>query len=182
MSRASLPRMSLPRPNLPRMSLRRQNLPRPSLRQRAGLLSVVAPIVLAACSLLPGASLSPHDQTLRDLAVHQAQWVAKGISDYRISIERSCFCPQAVYDITVVGGIVTKVTNDGAPVAPAEVQGIPKTVTELFALVAGLPPQAKVSVDYDADFGYPSRISVDPIAEAVDDEYTINVRSFTPAS
>jgi len=146
------------------------------------LLAMAVPLLLAACSLLPGASLSPREQLLAEVARNQAIWVVKGPANYRMTIERQCFCPQAQYVITVADGVVTKVTRDGDPVGPAEVQGLPKTVPELFAVAAALPPEASATIEYDPDLGYPTRISVDPIANAIDDEYTIVVLSLTPTS
>lgn len=153
------------------------------MRHLASLAIVVAiAAAVTACSLLPGGSPSPRDLALRQLAANQAIWAQKGPASYSLTVERQCFCPSAQYDITVVDGVVTKVTHDGAAVQPAEVQGLPKAVPELFALVAGLPPDAGLTVDYDPIFGLPTIISVDPIANAVDDEYTIQVNNFKPAS
>lgn len=138
--------------------------------------------LLAACSLLPGASLSPRELALRQLAAQQATWQSKGLDDYVITIERQCFCPGGQFEITVVDGIVTGVTNDTLPVRPDEVQGLPKTVPELFAVVSGLPAEAAVTVSYDETFGFPALIEVDPIPNAIDDEYTLVVHGFRPAS
>jgi Family of unknown function (DUF6174) len=141
--------------------------------------ALALPLLLAACSFLPGASLSPRELALRALATRQSQWAAAELDDYVLTIERQCFCPETSYEITVTDGVVTKVTHGGAPAQPAEVQGLPKTVPELFALVAGQPPEAGLKVEYDADRGFPTRIEVDPIQNAIDDEYTILVKAFT---
>jgi len=146
------------------------------------LLALAVPLLLAACNLLPGAGLSGREQLLAEVARNQAIWLVKGPSSYRMTLERQCFCPEMQYVITVVDGTVTKITRDDEPVGPAEVQGLPKTVTELFAVAAALPPEARATIEFDPDLGYPTRISVDPIPEAVDDEYTILVLSLTPAS
>ena len=59
--------------------------------------------LLAACSLFPGASLSPREAALRALAQHQAQWASKQIDDYTFTITAQCFCPFTdPIDITVV--------------------------------------------------------------------------------
>jgi hypothetical protein len=144
--------------------------------------AIAITLAAAACSLLPGASPSAREIALRQLAVHQALWQQKGPASYVITVERQCFCPGAQYEITVTNGVVSKVAPDDAPVQPAEVQGLPKTVPELFAVVAGLPAEAAVTVSYDEQLGYPTLISVDPIPNAIDDEYTIVVHGFSPAS
>jgi hypothetical protein len=149
---------------------------------RLPLALLVIAVAIAACGLIPGASPSARDLALRQLAANQALWAQKGPANYSLTVERQCFCPSAQYDITVTNGVVSSVAHDGAPVRPAEVQGLPKTVPELFALVAGLPPTAGLEVDYDPDLGLPTRIDVDPIANAVDDEYSIVVLTFSPAS
>ena len=144
--------------------------------------AIVIVLAAAACSFFPGPTPSARDLALRQLALHQALWQQKGPASYVITVEQQCFCPGAEYEITVTNGIVSKVTHDGAPVRPAEVQGLPKTVPELFAVVAGLPAEAAVTVSYDEQLGYPTHISVDPIPNALDDESTIVVHGFTPAS
>lgn len=150
-------------------------------RTRLLLLGMTA--LLAACSYLPGASLSPRDAALRALADHQAQWLAKGITNYAFTVARQCFCPSNdPVDVSVVAGVATKVTRGGQPVAPLDVQGIPKTVPELFALVSAQPASAGMTVEWDATFGFPSSIQVDPIANALDDEFGIVVTNFRPAS
>jgi len=150
---------------------------------RTRLLLLGLTILLAACSYLPGASLSPRDAALRALAGHQAQWLARGISSYTFSVARQCFCPSTdPVDVTVVGGVVTTVTRAGQPVAPLDAQGIPKTVPELFAVVSAQPATAAMTVEWDTTFGFPTSIQVDPIANAVDDEFGIVVTNFRPAS
>lgn len=151
--------------------------------RRAPILLLGLTALLAACSLLPGASLSPREIALRTLAEHQARWQSKNIDDYSLSVTRQCFCPFTdPIDIVVVSGVVTGVTKAGQPVAPNEVQGIPKTVLELFAVVGAQGDAAALTVEWDATFGFPTSIQVDPIANAVDDEFGILVTNFRPAS
>ena len=139
--------------------------------------------LLAGCSLLPGASPSPRDAALRTLAEHEAQWQSKDIDDYSLSVTRQCFCPFTdPIDITVVDGAVTAVTKAGKPAAPNEVLGIPKTVLELFAVVAAQADAATLTVEWDATFGFPTNIQVDMIANAADDEFGILVTNFRPAT
>lgn len=139
-------------------------------------------VALSACNLVPGAraSLSPQELALQQLAANQALWLQKAPNDYVLTLERQCFCPSARYEITVRDGVVGMVTKDGVAVGPAEVQGLPKTVPELFALVAALPAGAAADVSYDPDLGFPTNISVDSVPNAVDDEYSILVHSLKP--
>lgn len=139
--------------------------------------------LLAGCSLIPGASLGPREERLQDLAEHQAAWIAKGVDDYSFSVERSCFCPpDGPYDVTVVNGVVTNVTRAGKPVRPDEARLVPKTVPELFAIVAAQVDAAKLTVGWDPAFGFPASISADPVANMADEEFGIVVTNFRPAS
>ncbi|MEO5703983.1 MAG: DUF6174 domain-containing protein [Candidatus Limnocylindrales bacterium] len=140
-------------------------------------------LLLSACSLLPGASQSPRDAALQALADHQAQWASKQIDDYTFTLTAQCFCPlNEPIDITVANGVVTSVTKAGEPVAPNEVQGLPKTAIELFVVVAAQAKAASLTVEWDPEFGFPSNIQVDSIANAIDDEFGYTVTNFRPAS
>lgn len=150
--------------------------------QRTTLLLFGLVTLLAGCSFLPGASLSPRDEALRSLAQRQAQWQSSQVDDYTISITRQCFCPATELEVTVVDGVVTAVTKGGEPAAPNDVAGLPKTVPELFALIAAQPDTAALTVEWDPTFGFPTNIQVDPIVNAIDDEFGILVTNFRPAS
>jgi hypothetical protein len=140
-------------------------------------------LLLSACSLLPGASQSPKDAALRALADHQAQWASKQVNDYTFTLTAQCFCPfNDPLDITVADGVVTHVTKAGQPVPPNDVTGLPKTVIELFAVVAAQANAASLTVEWDPAFGFPSSIQVDSIANAIDDEFGYTVTNFRPAS
>jgi hypothetical protein len=140
-------------------------------------------VLIAACSVLPGASLSPKESALRALAGHQAQWASKQVDDYTFTITGQCFCPfNDPIDVTVAKGVVTSVKRAGQPVQPNAVQGIPKTVTELFALVGAQGSAASLTVEWDPVFGFPTSIQVDSIANAIDDEFGYTITNFRPAS
>ena len=140
-------------------------------------------VLLAACSFLPGASLSPKESALRALAGHQAQWQSKQVDSYTFTISGQCFCPFTdPVDVTVADGVVTNVKRAGQPVQPNEVQGVPKTVPELFALVSAQAGAASVTVEWDPAFGFPTSIQVDSIANAIDDEFGYAITNFRPAS
>jgi Family of unknown function (DUF6174) len=139
--------------------------------------------LLAACSLFPGSTLSPKELALRALADHQAQWASKQIDDYTFTITAQCFCPFTdPIDVQVVDGVVVAVTKAGQAVQPNEVIGIPKTVTELFAVITAHADAATLSVEWDPGFGFPASIQVDSIANALDDEFGYTVTNFRPAS
>jgi hypothetical protein len=151
------------------------------MRPSALLVALFA--VLGACSLVPGATPSPRDLALRALAEHQAQWTARNVDDYTFTITRQCFCPMTdPIEVTVVDGVATQLTSNGQPVAVRDAQGIPKTIAEVFSVVAGAADAAALTVEWDPAFGFPTSIQVDSIQNAVDDEFGYLVTDFHPAS
>ena len=151
--------------------------------KRRPILLLGTSLIVAACSLLPGASLSPKQAALRALAGHQAEWASKQVDDYTLTITGQCFCPfNEPVDITVANGVATAVTRAGQPVPPNELLGVPKTVPDLFALVGAQTNAASLTVEWDPAFGFPTSIQVDSIANAIDDEFGYTVTNFRPAS
>ena len=150
------------------------------MRHLGALAAALAIALLAAgCSAVPLGTPSPQELWLKTLTEQRALWESKQISDYELSVTWTCFCPELpTYRITVQSGVVTKVTRDRQPVKPKEVATLPKTVPDLFAFLAGLKPEAHVDVAWDPVWGFPNRIDVDPIPNAVDDEYTIAAVGF----
>lgn len=56
------------------------------------------------------------------------------------------------------------------------------TVEDLFEVAQDAIETADhVDISYDPDLGYPTTVSVDQILEAVDDEFTWTIESFTAA-
>jgi hypothetical protein len=146
-------------------------------------LLVAVPILVTACSLVPGASVAPRVERLEALAAHQAQWSALDLADYSFSVIRHCFCPeQAPIDVTVVDGRVTALERAGAPVLPDDVRSTPTTVPGLFQVVADQADAFELTVTWDPVFGFPTRIDVDAIENMVDEEFSIEVTDFRPAS
>ncbi len=138
---------------------------------------ILAAFSLAACSLIPGTSPDPRAAALQSLAARQAQWAALAVADYEYDVVRQCFCPESRAHVTVRGGAFLSASRDGQPVPAEELRWLPTTIPGAFALIREVlttsDRDASVSVDYDAARGYPARIAVDPIPNAVDDEYTI---------
>ena len=146
-------------------------------------LALVA-FLVAACSVIPGASTSPSDETLKTLAEHQAQWQAKAVDDYAFTIARQCFCPSNdPIDITVVDGVIASAQKGGQPVQQADLAGLPTSIGDLFAIVAAeAVTAASIAVEWDPVFGFPASIQIDHVANAIDDEIGYTVTNFRPAS
>lgn len=107
-----------------------------------------------------------------NLEAARAAWAAAGITDYRLSYSRNCFC--------VIWGEVVVEVEDGSPV-PVQVGGledpsaapdrVPLTVEALHDEIASLIAREphRIVVTYGAD-GHPTIIGYDGSVSTVDDE------------
>ena len=121
-----------------------------------------------------------------ELDEHRRTWQESSVTDYSYRLERSCFCINfGPADVSVVDGEIVSVFRlfDSTSVALSEFD-IYETFDDLFARVdAALRDEAhSVSVIYDETYGFPSRIEIDYIKNAVDDEITLSVSQFVPRS
>ena len=121
---------------------------------------------------------TPADQTALDS--NRALWDSLGIRDYRLTTRQSCFCVfTEPVRVTVQNGVVTQ-TGDPFGFGEPPPDFAVFTVDDLFDRVRELIdlPAADLVVDYDPENGIPRSISVDQIALAIDDEFTITVENF----
>ena len=154
-------------------------------------------VLLAACgshtsSPTPSATASPSpsatasatiDGEIDTLDEARAVWATSGISSYRYTITRQCFCMEAYigpFTVRVRNGVSTVTrTSDGSEVDPLILELLPLSAEELFAFVEERQAQASFRVTYDQATGLPLSVWSDPIPEAADDELGIEVRDFT---
>lgn len=135
----------------------------------------LALLVLAACDSATG----PSERTT--LAQARARWAAQGGENYTVELTRSCECILAGRRmlVTVQNGSVASAEyfESGDPVAGAELSYVP-TVEDLFDLIedALAQPAAAFLATYDEQYGYPTRIEIDPSATTADDEVSWSVR------
>lgn len=110
----------------------------------------------------------------------RATWADAGIDTYTITIERMCFCPDVgPYEVSVEDGEAVSVTKDGedVPLDDESLATWPLTVEDLFAEVDDAERTADdVTVSYDATLGFPRKIFIDHIENAIDDEMSYVVR------
>jgi hypothetical protein len=108
-------------------------------------------------------------------------WQTHAIDSYRFDIERICFCIPGSYEVVVKGGQVTSVTaakGGSVPPGSEELKGFPLTVPDLFDEIERWASADSIEVEYDAELGFPTRISVDPMHNAIDEEVAFVVTKF----
>lgn len=112
-----------------------------------------------------------------DLAEAEQRWSDAGIEDYTYTLTWQCFCPE--------GGVPSVVDVQGGEVVGSTPE-LPEatTIAGLFDIVRDAiasDPEA-LDVTYDATLGYPTRLDVDPMANAMDEEYGFEAKDLTEAS
>ncbi|MEZ4588211.1 MAG: DUF6174 domain-containing protein [Gemmatimonadales bacterium] len=141
-------------------------------------LPLLALLTLAAA----GCVFGPNEQR-EELERARERWAAQGITLYSFTVHRSCFCPMLTVEVTVGEVAVERIDVDtGLPIAEQLIPLYPD-VPGLFAIIEREldRPAASLEVEYDPVRGYPTRIVVDPIRNAVDDEYSYLVTELEPA-
>lgn len=98
-------------------------------------------------------------------------------TDYTYRLEVLCFCPQVgPVDVTVRDGDVARaVVADGANHGQSVPEFLQLSINDVIDL-ANDPSAAKVDVIWPDGQDYPSVVSVDRIAQAVDDEVTYTIK------
>ena len=111
------------------------------------------------------------------LAEARARWAASGPGAYRMTLHRSCFCPEdyrGPFAVTVRNGTVASVEMAGRSL-PAD-RAV--TVDALFDLLAEAYAEDAelVRVTYDDALGYPTELYIDRSAQMADEEigYTVS--------
>src|SRR5689334_3283800 len=131
-------------------------------------------VALAACSPAAGS----------DFTSNRQKWNDKHVTHYRFTLAVICFCAfsdQMPLTIEVQDGkVVSMVNSQGQPVTNPEMLDTYTSIDKLFeildkALNGGAD---KVTVTYNSQYGYPESISIDYVAEAVDDEMAFEVSNF----
>jgi len=117
---------------------------------------------------------TPSDRTtlLNELERQFERWLDARPSSYQLTVSRLCLCDPGVPWISKVEGLVVLYSSgghqgDGRSTGPAL-----RTVTQLFteAERAARSDADEVEVAFDARFGYPTRIHIDPWRNSADDE------------
>ena len=144
------------------------------------LATLVFAFGLAACSTLTPATLGPVGPIADRANGQRAVWAAQNIRSYLFTIERQCFCPEEYrgpFDVTVIESAATLVTYQGGVAIADRVAELPKTMDAAFNLIL-VNAATEPEIVYDDRFGFPLRISLDPMKNAVDDEVTYLISNF----
>lgn len=102
-----------------------------------------------------------------ELSAAWQKWQSKGIDDYVITVRVSCFCVPTDAVRTVIRDDSTRrVTKGGRELSARRGH----SMDELFAMIRSASAEAdRVEVDYTRR-GVPKSITIDPIANAIDEE------------
>lgn len=150
------------------------------LRRRGAALALLMALVAAIAAVIvvasPGRAAPPDASHQADLDAARARWEDAGPASYTLEYRLLCLCVNGPFTVEVAAGAIVSATDaQGDPIDP----GLAATydVPALFEAVQEAidAPVDDLVVDYDVDLGYPARIAMDRIAEAVDDELTIEV-------
>ena len=151
------------------------------------LLLLVLALVLSACTGIANAGEPKSEvQQARD------KWEAANISHYRFNVHISCFCVFVENMPLVVevnnGEVVSMEYSTGNEIDPQLLELFNRyaTIDKLFdGLKSGFDfagddqgPADKVTVEYDATNGFPTKIDIDFVEEAIDDELYLSISGF----
>jgi Family of unknown function (DUF6174) len=119
---------------------------------------------LVACTAIPS--------TLEERSV----WTSKNFTSYTYTFQQSCFCPVEYLKamrLEVRNGALTsaKYLDSGLEV-PANFRPTTFKIEAFFDLIDSTQAKGGTveNLEFDPTFGYPTKMKLDPIPQAVDDE------------
>ena len=133
---------------------------------------------LAVWQLNEGHPSDP-EAVLAQAAHQESIWIGLSIDNYTLTLRRGCFCPPEItdgYTVTVSSSEPVRVERDG-DIVQLE-QFLPLTVEDLFDVVEDAAFADGLEIIYHGQWGFPIYIDVDPVANAVDEEYHYDVIDF----
>lgn len=134
--------------------------------------------VVAASNLLTACE-PDSNKVLENLNENRAKWESANIDTYQFEYSISCNCldEDTLLRLVVVnaGEVVSQTIIKSHVALPLD-QGRAESIAELFELIAYEESRAEsVTVEYDPDLGYPTKINVDIEKRIADDEYTLYI-------
>lgn len=153
----------------------------------AAVVLLVIVFVMAATVMLLGLPGTGDDrrQLLNELAASRETWTARRPDAFRYVVQRSCACPpedSARFVVTERPG--SRVAEFPVPVESASGEFLtspprPLWLGELFPLIEdAADSDAKVTVEYDAAYGFPRLLHIDGGAPGGPDSQTVTIRDF----
>ncbi len=140
---------------------------------------------ILALSVVPGCALVK-DPLQQDLDRARAKWEKANIDTYEYHLRVLCFCPPNVtfpVIIKVQNGVNLSVEYAQEPKEVTNNFFKPvDTIDKLFDVIQkAIDDEADtLVVEYDATYGYPLKIQIDPITDAIDEEIAYFVEAFIP--
>ena len=141
-------------------------------------LLIAASVALAGCN---GESddLPPGKLSMSNFKKNRSKWESLQVDDYQMHYRLACFCLDDATSqrlVKVTGNQLDSAVNADTNAALLGETYETLTIDELFGRIALEESRAdKLYVEYDATYGYPTKISVDGNEQMADDEYTITV-------
>jgi hypothetical protein len=140
---------------------------------------IVGGLVMAGCGTITGGN----DEASDALQAAEARWSRQGVSDYQVVVRYLCFCAYTrPVRLTVrFGNVISRVDAETGEPVPAFGQHV-RDIAGLFDLIRDAIQRDahKVDVTYDRTYGYPTRIDLDYLVNAADDELEVTVSQFQP--
>jgi hypothetical protein len=121
------------------------------------------------------------EQSLATLRQQRDRWRAAAPSRYRVEQQRFCFCePIGARVLEVAGDVLTRAWDRGTGRESA-VTAPDLTVDQLFdQAIAVVESGGGVWAAFDAAYGYPRDILLDPLPMMTDDEVNYRLATLTP--
>jgi hypothetical protein len=145
--------------------------------KRLLIATILSIVVSTGCSVLANSELSRA----------RSRWQAAKINHYTYRLMVGCFCPfqdKMPLKIEVQDGQVVSMTYpDGSPVSGQDLATFApyQTIDSLFDFTSVAVGKAdEIKTEYDPKYGYPTRVQIDYIKQAMDDELALSVSDFEP--
>jgi hypothetical protein len=122
----------------------------------------------------------PRDLTLQDLTRIEAAWKRERITNYRFTLERTCFCNPRLLSATFqVSGAQSRLVASNNERARYDFQRFVSAPKILAQMRATLEKGGRVAVVADPKNPLPAQITLDPLPQAADDELYLTISAFS---
>jgi hypothetical protein len=172
-------------------------------RRRTFIVAIAGAVLLAGCGASNGGTATTRSidarpssttapgldraEAIAEIEAALATWQAAGIDDYSYTIERHCLCPAELHARVFVeaGEVATvELLAEGGDTEFARERmrmTMGEVLAELLAILrAGDEEPGPIELVFDPDLGFPTEVDVDPIRDAIDDEFGFSIVDFVP--